>query len=346
MAAEELIAELNSLGNEFGEALVSLSSEQEIREVQARFLGKKGRVSALMRQMGKLPPDDKRTVGAAFNRVKNEIAGAVDGKLGELSAAKDAADLARSVDVSLPGRTRHLGHTHLLTQVRDEAVAIFGELGFEVAEGPQIETDFHNFEALGFAKDHPARDEQDTFFVDDGKLLLRTHTSPVQIRTMLSTEPPIKIVAPGAVYRRDDDPTHSPMFGQIEGLLIDEKVRFSDLKGVLLHFVKRYFGEELEIRFRPSFFPFVEPGAEVDMQCSFCLGGDSSTCRVCKGTTWVEIAGAGMVDPVVLSHVKIDSERYTGFAFGMGLERMAMLRYGVNDIKNFYEGDMRFLTQF
>jgi phenylalanyl-tRNA synthetase alpha chain len=346
MAAEELISKLNTLGNEFGEALVPLKSEQEIREIQARFLGKKGRVSALMREMGKLPPEDKRSVGAAFNRVKNDIAGAVDGKLGELSAAKEAADLARSVDVSLPGRTRRIGHTHLLTQVRDEAVAIFGELGFEVAEGPQIETDFHNFEALGFAKDHPARDEQDTFFVDDGKLLLRTHTSPVQIRTMLASEPPIKIVAPGAVYRRDDDPTHSPMFGQIEGLLVDEHVRFSDLKGVLLHFVKRYFGEELEIRFRPSFFPFVEPGAEVDMQCSFCLGGDASSCRVCKGTTWVEIAGAGMVDPVVLEHVKIDTERYTGFAFGMGLERMAMLRYGVNDIKNFYEGDMRFLTQF
>ncbi len=346
MAAEELISKLNSLGEEFGDALVSLSSEQEIREVQARFLGKKGRVSALMREMGKLPPEDKRTVGAAFNRVKNDIAGAVDGKLGELSAAKESADLARTTDVSLPGRTVSLGHTHLLTQVRDQAVAIFGELGFEVAEGPQIETDFHNFEALGFAKDHPARDEQDTFFVDDGKLLLRTHTSPVQIRTMLTTEPPIKIVAPGAVYRRDDDPTHSPMFGQIEGLLVDERVRFSDLKGVLLHFVKRYFGEDLDIRFRPSFFPFVEPGAEVDMQCSFCLGGDSSKCRVCKGTTWVEIAGAGMVDPVVLEHVKIDSERYTGFAFGMGLERMAMLRYGVSDIKNFYEGDMRFLTQF
>jgi phenylalanyl-tRNA synthetase alpha chain len=296
--------------------------------------------------MGKLPPDDKRTVGAAFNRVKNDIAGAVDGKLSDLQAAKDAADLARTTDVSLPGRCYAQGHTHLLTQVRDQAVAIFGELGFEVAEGPQIETDFHNFEALGFAKDHPARDEQDTFFVDDGKFLLRTHTSPVQIRTMLSTEPPIKIVAPGAVYRRDDDPTHSPMFGQIEGLLVDEHVRFSDLKGVLLHFVKRYFGEELEIRFRPSFFPFVEPGAEVDMQCSFCLGGDPSKCRVCKGTTWVEIAGAGMVDPVVLEHVKIDTERYTGFAFGMGLERMAMLRYGVSDIKNFYEGDMRFLTQF
>tara|TARA_R110002096_G_scaffold77896_1_gene183110 strand:- start:6179 stop:7219 length:1041 start_codon:yes stop_codon:yes gene_type:complete len=346
MATEELISKLTSLNDEFASALSQLSSEQDIREVQAKYLGKKGMVSALMREMGKLPPEDKRTVGAAFNKVKTAIAGAVEGRLGELTAAAAEADLARTVDVSLPGRVRTSGHTHIVTQVRDEAVAIFGELGFEVAEGPQIENDFNNFEALGFAKDHPARDEQDTFFVDDGKLLLRTHTSPVQIRTMLNEAPPIKIVAPGAVYRRDDDPTHSPMFGQIEGLLIDEGVRFSDLKGVLLHFVKRYFGEDLEIRFRPSFFPFVEPGAEVDMQCSFCIDSDSSKCRVCKGTTWVEIGGAGMVDPVVLEHVNIDTEKYTGFAFGMGLERMAMLRHGVNDIKNFYEGDMRFLTQF
>ncbi len=346
MPAEELIGKLDGLGSEFAQALVSLSSEQDIRELQAQFLGKKGRVSALMREMGKLPPDTRRVVGAAFNRVKDGIAGAVDGKLDELVKVAEAADLERTIDVSLPGRVRSAGHVHLLTQVRNEAVAIFGELGFEVAEGPQIENDFNNFEALGLAKDHPARDEQDTFFVDDGELLLRTHTSPVQIRTMLCQEPPIKIVAPGAVYRRDDDRTHSPMFGQIEGLLIDEQVRFSDLKGVLLHFVKRYFGEDLDIRFRPSFFPFVEPGAEVDMQCSFCTDSDSSKCRVCKGTTWVEIAGAGMVDPVVLTHCKIDPERYTGFAFGMGLERMAMLRYGVSDIKNFYEGDMRFLTQF
>ncbi len=346
MATDALINKLNSLGEEFAEALAALSSEQDIREIQARFLGKKGRVSALMGEMGKMAPDDRRTIGAAFNKVKDGIAGSVEAKLSELVARADAADLARTIDVSLPGRTRSAGHAHLLSQVREEAVAIFGELGFEVAEGPQIETDFNNFEALGFAKDHPARDEQDTFFVDEGRFLLRTHTSPVQVRTMLSEKPPIKIVAPGAVYRRDDDPTHSPMFGQIEGLLIDEQVRFSDLKGVLLHFVKRYFGEELDIRFRPSFFPFVEPGAEVDMQCSFCAGGDSSSCRVCKGTTWVEIAGAGMVDPVVLENCKIDTERYTGFAFGMGLERMAMLRHGVSDIKNFYECDMRFLTQF
>lgn len=346
MATDELISKLNFLANEFAEALVALSSEHEIREIQARFLGKKGRVSALMGALGKLAPDERRTVGAAFNKVKSEISGAVDGKLSDLVARAEAADLARTVDVSLPGRTRMAGHRHLLSQVRDEAVAIFAELGFEVAEGPQIENDFNNFEALGLEKDHPARDEQDTFFIDEGKLLLRTHTSPVQVRTMLSEKPPIKIVAPGVVYRRDDDATHSPMFTQIEGLLIDEKVRFSDLKGVLLHFVSRYFATDLDIRFRPSFFPFVEPGAEVDMQCSFCVDGGETRCRVCKGTTWVEIGGAGMVDPVVLSHCKIDTERYTGFAFGMGLERMAMLRHGVSDIKNFYECDMRFLTQF
>lgn len=342
----ELVGKLDALGADFSAAIAVLSAEQDIRELQAQYLGKKGHVSALMREMGKLAPEDRRSVGAAFNRVKADIAGAVEGKLNDLVRAAEEADLARVLDVTLPGRVQSQGHRHILAQVQDEAAAIFGELGFEVAEGPQIETDFHNFEALGFPKDHPARDEQDTFFVDDGKLLLRTHTSPVQIRTMLAGKPPIKIVAPGVVYRRDDDPTHSPMFTQIEGLLVDENVRFSDLKGVLLHFVKRYFGEELDIRFRPSFFPFVEPGAEVDMQCSFCTDSDSSACRVCKGTTWVEIAGAGMVDPVVLEHVDYDTERYTGFAFGMGIERMAMLRHGVSDIKNFYEGDMRFLTQF
>jgi phenylalanyl-tRNA synthetase alpha chain len=344
VSAEELIGKLDALGEEFTAAVAGLQSEQEIREAQAQFLGKKGRVSALMREMGKLPPPDRKSVGATFNRIKADIAGEVERRLGALTEARRQEDLVRSVDVTLPGRERTVGHRHLLTQVREEAVAIFAELGFEVAEGPQIETDFNNFEALGFAPDHPARDEQDTFFVGDGSLLLRTHTSPVQVRTMLSEKPPVRIVSPGLVYRRDDDPTHSPMFGQIEGLYVDERVRFSDLKGVLLHFVRRYFGPDLEIRFRPSYFPFVEPGAEVDMECSFCETG--AGCSVCKGTRWVEIGGAGMVDPVVFTHIGYDPERYTGFAFGMGLERMAMLRYGVSDIKNFYDSDMRFLRQF
>jgi phenylalanyl-tRNA synthetase alpha chain len=221
-------------------------------------------------------------------------------------------------------------------------VQIFSELGFVVEDGPQIETDWNTFEALAIPKDHPARDMQDTFYLSD-EIVLRTHTSPVQVRTMLTQTPPIRIIAPGQVYRRDDDPTHSPMFTQLEGLAVDEGLSFADLKGVLLHFVKRFFARDLGIRLRPSYFPFVEPGAEVDMQCTFCMG---SGCRVCKGTGWVEIGGSGMVDPEVFAHVKIDAEKYTGFAFGMGLERMAMLRHGVNDIKYYYEGDVRFLEQF
>ena len=344
MTGTELASKLDALGTEFAAQIAPLSDEQEIRAAQARFLGKKGSVSGLMKQMGKLPAEDRKAAGAAFNKVKTEIQAAVDDKLASLERALLDADLERREDVSLPGRQSPKGYVHLLTQVKEEAVAIFAELGFEVAEGPQIETDYYNFEALGIHKDHPARDDQDTFKVTDD-VVLRTHTSPVQIRTMEKTPPPVRIVAPGVVYRRDDDATHSPMFTQIEGLLVDRGVRFSDLKGVMLHFVGRYFQRELEIRFRPSYFPFVEPGAEVDMQCVFCSGPGSS-CRVCKGTGWVEIGGSGMVDPTVFAYVGYDSEEFTGFAFGMGLERMAMLRHGVDDIKYYYTGDLRFLRQF
>ena len=344
MNASELIAKLEALESEFAGEIAPLSSEQDIRAAQARFLGKKGAVSELMKQMGRLAPEDRKEVGQVANRVKAAVTEEVARKLGELEEAARAADLARSVDVSLPGRARPRGHAHLLSQVRDELVGIYSELGFDVAEGPQIETDWHNFEALGTGKDHPARDMQDTFYVAD-EVVLRTQTSPVQVRTMLSCAPPVKIVAPGVVYRRDDDATHSPVFMQLEGLLVDRRVRFSDLKGVLLHGVRRFFQRDLDIRFRPAYFPFVEPGAEVDMQCSFCLAGDSG-CRVCKGTGWLEIGGAGMVDPVVFEHVDYDPETWTGFAFGMGVDRMAMLRHGVGDIKLLYDSDLRFLRQF
>ncbi len=338
----ELIAQIDQVGLAFADAVGPLADEQSIRNTQAQFLGKKGQLSTLMRDLGKLPPADRPKVGEAMNRVKADIEARVGAKLDQLAAAARTADLARRIDVTLPGRPSSPGSLHLLTQVRLEAVAIFGELGFAVADGPQIETDWNTFEALAIPKDHPARDMQDTFYVSDD-IVLRTHTSPVQIRTMLAHAPPIRIVAPGVVYRRDDDPTHSPMFTQIEGLVVDEGVRFSDLKGVLDHFVTRFFGKALKVRLRASYFPFVEPGAEVDMQCSFCEG---SGCRLCKQSGWIEIGGAGMVDPDVFANVKIDSERYTGFAFGMGLERMAMLRHGVNDIKFYYEGDLRFLRQF
>jgi phenylalanyl-tRNA synthetase alpha chain len=342
MSADELIARIEAVGGEFALAIAPLLDEQSIRAAQAQFLGKKGRLSALMKDLAQLPPADRPRVGEAMNRVKQAIELAVDARLGDLVRAAREQDLARTIDVTLPGRPAPDGHLHLLTQVRLESIAIFAELGFAVAEGPQIETDWHTFEALAIPKDHPARDMQDTFYVSD-EIVLRTHTSPVQIRTMQAHKPPIRIIAPGQVYRRDDDPTHSPMFTQIEGLAVDEDIRFSDLKGVLEHYVRRFFGKSLAIRFRPSYFPFVEPGAEVDMQCSFCGG---SGCRLCKGTGWVEIGGSGMVDPDVFAHVGIDSERYSGFAFGMGLERMAMLRHGVNDIKFYYEGDLRFLEQF
>ena len=342
MTTTELVAELERLGAEFDQVIAPLADEQAIRAAQAQFLGKKGRVSELMKELGRLPPADRPQVGAASNRVKGAIEAAVERKLGELAGAARAADLARAIDVTLPARPHRAGHLHLLTQVRLEAQEIFAEIGFAVAEGPQVETDWHTFEALAIPKDHPARDMQDTFYVSD-EIVLRTHTSPVQIRTMQAQKPPIRIVAPGQVYRRDDDPTHSPMFTQIEGLAVDEGISFADLKGTLVHFVRRFFGKSLEIRFRPSYFPFVEPGAEVDMSCSFCEGRG---CRVCKQTGWVEIGGSGMVDPEVFAHVGIDSEAYTGFAFGMGLERMAMLRHGVNDIKYYYEGDLRFLEQF
>jgi len=340
--AKDLIANLERLGDEFFAVIGPLTDEQGIRAAQAGFLGKKGKLSDLMKELGRLPAADRPLVGAAANKVKQAIEDRVASRLGELVDATSKQDLARTVDVTVPARPIGGGHLHLLTQVRLEAVQIFSELGFVVEDGPQIETDWHTFEALAIPKDHPARDMQDTFYVSED-IVLRTHTSPVQVRTMLTQAPPIRIVAPGHVFRRDDDPTHSPMFTQLEGLAVDEGISFADLKGVLLHFVQRFFARDLGIRLRPSYFPFVEPGAEVDMQCSFCAG---KGCRVCKGTGWVEIGGSGMVDPEVFAHVKIDAETYTGFAFGMGLERMAMLRHGVNDIKFYYEGDIRFLEQF
>ena len=344
---DELIAQVEDLGRQFAETIEPLTDEQEIRLCQARYLGKKGTVTKLMKNMGRVPGPDRRRVGAVFNQVKTAIADAVTQRIAALENAAKEADLARVVDISLPGRRQRIGHMHLLTQVREEVVDIFAELGFEVAEGPQVETDFHSFEALAMPKGHPARAMQDTFYITDD-IVLRPHTSPVQIRVMQNNPPPIKIIAPGVVYRRDDDPTHSPMFGQIEGLLVDRVVRLSDLKGIFLHFIQRFFGKALDVRFRPSYFPFVEPGVEVDMQCAFCRGVAPAvhSCRLCKGTGFIEISGAGMVDPEVFAAVGYDIEDNTGLAWGMGLERIAMLRHGVNDIKYYYQGDLRFARQF
>lgn len=293
--------------------------------------------------MGSLSPSERPAFGQLVNIVKDSLEDALNGRL--LSIKKMATEDSlkkEKVDISLPGRRVSVGKRHPLTTVMDEVIGIFTRIGFSVADGPEIETDYYNFEALNIPKDHPARDMQDTFYISED-IVLRTHTSPVQIRTMERQAPPIRIIATGSVYRCDSDVTHSPMFHQVEGLIVDRGISFGDLKGILKTFVGEMFGEDVSLRFRPSFFPFTEPSAEVDIQCVLCRGDG---CRVCSGTGWLEIMGCGMVDPAVFNFVKYDPEIYTGFAFGMGIERIAMLKYKINDIRLFFENDIRFLNQF
>ncbi len=329
------------------EALAAFASVDNIallEQAKARYLGKSGALTDLLKQLGQLPAEERREAGAQINRAKDALEQA-------LRARKDAIlelDLQRqlaseSLDVTLPGRGHGGGGLHPATRTLERIEQLFRSIGFAVAEGPEIETDFYNFTALNTPQDHPARSMHDTFYVEGGDLL-RTHTSPIQVRYMLNHPPPIKVIAPGRVYRVDSDATHSPMFHQVEGLWIDEDVSFADLKGVVADFLRRFFEQDgLKVRFRPSFFPFTEPSAEIDMACVFC-GGDG--CRVCGHTGWLEVGGCGMVHPNVLKHVNIDSQRYQGFAFGMGPDRLTMLRYGVNDLRLFYENDLRFLKQF
>ncbi len=335
--------QLTALEQAAAEAAGQVCSELDLQQVRARFLGRKGELTAIMKGMGGLPAEQRPAFGAFANQVKERLEARFDGRLAELRALELQRRLsAERLDVTLPGRRSRRGSRHPITQVTEELVGIFAGLGFGVAEGPEVERDFYNFEALNIPRDHPARDMQDTFYVSDD-VVLRTHTSPVQIRTMLKQAPPVRIVAPGTVYRRDSDITHSPMFHQIEGFLVDRKVTFGDLKGILTTFINAYFGTGTGVRFRPSFFPFTEPSAEVDIQCVICGGGG---CRVCKQSGWLEILGSGMIDPEVFKAVGYDPDVYTGFAFGMGIERIAMLKYGVNDLRLFYENDLRFLRQF
>jgi phenylalanyl-tRNA synthetase alpha chain len=335
--------QLTALEQAAAEAAGQVCSELDLQQVRARFLGRKGELTAIMKGMGGLPAEQRPAFGAFANQVKERLEARFDGRLAELRALELQRRLsAERLDVTLPGRRSRRGSRHPITQVTGELVGIFAGLGFGVAEGPEVERDFYNFEALNIPRDHPARDMQDTFYVSDD-VVLRTHTSPVQIRTMLKQAPPVRIVAPGTVYRRDSDITHSPMFHQIEGFLVDRKVTFGDLKGILTTFINAYFGTGTGVRFRPSFFPFTEPSAEVDIQCVICGGGG---CRVCKQSGWLEILGSGMIDPEVFKAVGYDPDVYTGFAFGMGIERIAMLKYGVNDLRLFYENDLRFLRQF
>ena len=347
LPAAGLVDELRRLGEEFTREIASLSAEQEIRLAQARYLGRKGRVTELMKALGKIPPADRPLVGEAANQVRGAIEAAVSERLVAIEGAALERDLGRSVDVSLPARGTALGSLHPLTLVRREIEAIFQGLGFEIRTGPWIESEWNNFDALNTPADHPARDMQDTFFVEGGRVL-RSHTSPVQVRTMLAGPPPVKIIAPGNVFRRDDDATHTPMFPQVEGLSVARDVSFEDLKATLVYFVRRFFGPRMNIRLRPSFFPFTEPSAEVDASCWKCEGKlpERRSCRLCKASGWIEIGGCGMVHPNVFRAVGYQAHDVTGFAFGFGLSRMALLKYEINDLRLFYENDLRFLRQF
>jgi phenylalanyl-tRNA synthetase alpha chain len=322
------------------EEIEAAENINDIQDLSVRYLGRKGILTQFLRNISKLPADQKPAAGKKANEIKNIL----DKAFKQAAEKFESAGLAKDdgIDVSLPGRAVPTGYLHPITQVNNRMCDIFSSLGFDIAEGPEVESDYYNFEALNFPKDHPARDMQDTFFVSED-VVLRTHTSPMQIRTMEKNPPPVRIVCPGKVYRCDSDLTHTPMFHQVEGLLVDENISFGDLKGVLTTFVHQMFDEQTSLRFRPSFFPFTEPSAEVDILCVMCRG---KGCRVCSQTGWIEILGSGMIHPALYENVGYDADRYTGFAFGMGVERVAMLKYGIDDIRKFFENDMRFLEQF
>ncbi len=323
--------------------LRSTRGEAQIQGIRTKYIGRKGLLTAFLREMGQLPAEERPILGQLCNHLKktleDEIAKALEQEHRRMS---ENQFIAQGVDISLPGRRLSLGSTHLLTQVTEEIVSTFERLGFEVSEGPEVELDYYNFEALNFPKDHPARDMQDTFYFSPN-VVLRTHTSPVQVRTMEKRRPPLRVIAPGRVYRHDSDPTHSPMFHQVEGFVVDHEITFADLKGTLTFFVHQFFGPDVQMRFRPSFFPFTEPSAEVDIQCVICQG---KGCPVCKKSGWLEILGSGMIDPEVFRFVGYDPEVFTGFAFGLGVERIAMLQVELGDIRIFFENNLQFLRQF
>ena len=328
------------------ETLVSLSNaetEKDISEIRVRVLGRKGDLTQLLKQLGALSEGNRREIGKRANQIKGDLERKIEEALLKIREQERREALEKEkIDVTLPGRRIPVGKRHPLTQILDEIINIFSRLGFEVVEGPEVELDYFNFEALNIPKGHPAREMQATFFISDD-VVLRTHTSPMEVRTMEKHPPPVRIISPGPCYRRDSDPTHSPMFHQVEGLLVDKGITFADLKGVLTFFVHQMFGKETRLRFRPSFFPFTEPSAEVDIECVMCGG---KGCGVCSNTGWLEILGSGMTDPAVFGFVNYDPEEVTGFAFGMGVERIAMLKFGINDIRLFFTNDLRFLKQF
>jgi len=335
---------LDDILKEAQAAFAGIDHPVELEQAKARYLGKSGALTEQLKQLGKMPPEERREAGARINQAKDLLEQALKDRRVAIQERLLQAQLAQeALDVTLPGRGLSVGGLHPVTRTLQRIEALFRSIGFSVAEGPEIESDFYNFTALNIPENHPARAMHDTFYVDD-QHVLRTHTSPVQVHYMQNHQPPLKIIAPGRVYRCDSDVTHTPMFHQVEGLWVDEQVSFAELKGVLADFMQRFFErDDLKVRFRPSFFPFTEPSAEMDIGCVMCGGAG---CRVCSHTGWLEVLGCGMVHPNVLGHVNVDSEKYLGFAFGLGVERLAMLRYGVNDLRLFFESDLRFLRQF
>ena len=336
--------ELNQLVSDAEKAINNAADLKSLDDIRVTFLGKKGSITERMKLLGKLPKEEKPAAGQAINVAKQAVQKSLEARKESLNNAELEAKLANeTIDVTLPGRGQQAGGLHPVTRTMERIEELFSQMGFEVATGPEIEDEFHNFEALNIPETHPARAMHDTFYFPDGRLL-RTHTSPVQVRTMKEKAPPMRVIAPGRVYRCDSDITHTPMFHQVEGLMVDENVSFTDLKAILIDFLQKFFEQDdLSVRFRPSYFPFTEPSAEADIECVMC-GGEG--CRVCSHTGWLEVLGCGMVHPNVFKSVEIDNEKYIGFAFGMGVERLAMLRYGVNDLRLFFENDLRFLKQF
>ncbi|HEX7013484.1 MAG TPA: phenylalanine--tRNA ligase subunit alpha [Steroidobacteraceae bacterium] len=335
--------QLETLVRTASDDIAKTDSIEELEQIRVRLLGKKGEITALLKSLGTMEPQARRAAGAKINEARDKLTAALEERRAALESAKLAAQLAsEAVDVTLPGRGQSVGGLHPVTRVRRRIEQIFRNAGFMIADGPEIEDDWHNFEALNIPANHPARAMHDTFYFPDGRLL-RTHTSPVQVRAMEERKPPIRLIAPGRVYRCDSDMTHTPMFHQLEGLVVDEGITFANMKAILHSFLRQLFEKDVKMRLRPSYFPFTEPSAEVDMSCVACGG---SGCRVCKQTGWLEVSGCGVVHPNVLEAVNIDPERYTGYAFGMGIDRLTMLRYNVNDIRLYFENDLRFLRQF
>lgn len=337
------VENLDTLAAKAKQAVNAAADAAALDEIRVEYLGKKGQLTGLLKSLGKLSPEERPQAGARINVVKQEVQELINVRKAAFEkAAIDARLAGETVDVTLPGRGHKPGGLHPVTKTMERIEAFFTKVGYDIAEGPEIEDDYHNFEALNIPSHHPARAMHDTFYVNE-HTVLRTHTSPVQIRTMEGAEPPIRVVCPGRVYRCDSDLTHTPMFHQVEGLVVDKNISFADLKGTVDQFLKAFFEADLPVRFRPSYFPFTEPSAEVDIQCTNCKGAG---CRVCSHTGWLEVMGCGMVHPNVFKHCDIDPEQYSGFAFGMGVERLAMLRYGVNDLRLFFENDLNFLKQF